>query len=189
MSEAAEAVWSSQESFEDLPLLSWSEIRRHTEPPECWIVIHGKVYDVAPLLATHPGGSQVLLHCAGKDATYQFDDVGHSMESLMFDMPKGCLKGRLEGSTAATPLRTEERGQNRRPSHGEGPQEKEEVVVVQSATQSYVALWNRIYTLLLYCTILVSGLLLLCLRWRGGSCEEVDEEVPFWVSAATSASE
>lgn len=183
MSEAAEAVWDSQELWEDLPLLSWSEIKRHKAPPECWIVIHGRVYNVAPVLATHPGGSQVLLNYAGRDATYQFDDVGHSMESLLFDMPRGSLKGRLEGATATTPLRKQEG-----PAGG-GPQEKEDVVVVQSGSQSYVALWNKIYTLLLYCTILVSGLLLVCMRWRSGECEELDEEVPSWVSVATSASE
>ena len=42
-----------------------------------WIVIHGRVYDIAAF-DDHPGGKEVLLSLAGRDATADFEDVGHS---------------------------------------------------------------------------------------------------------------
>ncbi|XP_058093638.1 cytochrome b5-like isoform X2 [Magnolia sinica] len=36
------------------------------------------VYDVTKFLEDHPGGDEVLLSATGKDATDDFEDVGHS---------------------------------------------------------------------------------------------------------------
>ncbi|KAF5181214.1 Cytochrome b5 [Thalictrum thalictroides] len=36
------------------------------------------VYDVTKFLDDHPGGDEVLLSATGKDATDDFEDVGHS---------------------------------------------------------------------------------------------------------------
>lgn len=177
------------EKDDALPLLNWNEIRKHTMPSDCWMVIHGKVYNISPVLSNHPGGSQVLLHYAGRDATYPFDDVGHSMESLIFDMPANSLKGKLE-STKTTRIRGYESSSsdscgNSNDKNGsdneDGDGEKDEVVVTQSQFQSYVAIWNKIYTLLLYCVILVCAILLTCLRWRNGETQEpANEDIPSW---------
>jgi cytochrome b involved in lipid metabolism len=40
--------------------------------------IGAKVYNVSKYLDDHPGGEEVLLDRAGKDATEDFEDVGHS---------------------------------------------------------------------------------------------------------------
>ncbi|CAA3023829.1 cytochrome b5 [Olea europaea subsp. europaea] len=37
-----------------------------------------KVYDVTKFLEDHPGGDEVLLSATGKDASDDFEDVGHS---------------------------------------------------------------------------------------------------------------
>lgn len=37
-----------------------------------------QVYDVTKFLEDHPGGDEVLLSATGKDATDDFEDVGHS---------------------------------------------------------------------------------------------------------------
>ncbi|MQL86409.1 hypothetical protein Taro_018936 [Colocasia esculenta] len=37
-----------------------------------------EVYDVTPFMDDHPGGDEVLLAATGKDATNDFEDVGHS---------------------------------------------------------------------------------------------------------------
>ncbi|CAL5408009.1 unnamed protein product [Camellia sinensis] len=37
-----------------------------------------EVYDVTPFMDDHPGGDEVLLSATGKDATNDFEDVGHS---------------------------------------------------------------------------------------------------------------
>ncbi|KAE8668774.1 Cytochrome b5 [Hibiscus syriacus] len=40
--------------------------------------IEGKVYNVTKFLEDHPGGDEVLLSANGKDASDDFEDVGHS---------------------------------------------------------------------------------------------------------------
>jgi len=45
----------------------------------CWIVVHGRLYDVGDFLHAHPGGRERLLRYAGgADATDAFEAVGHS---------------------------------------------------------------------------------------------------------------
>jgi cytochrome b5 len=39
------------------------------------------VYDVSTYLDDHPGGAEVLLDVAGKDADEFFEDIGHSKEA------------------------------------------------------------------------------------------------------------
>ncbi|NWX89893.1 CYB5B protein, partial [Nothoprocta ornata] len=57
------------------------EVARRNSSREAWLVIHGRVYDVSRFLAEHPGGEEVLLEQAGRDATESFEDVGHSMDA------------------------------------------------------------------------------------------------------------
>ncbi len=42
------------------------EVSQHDSAASCWLVIHGKVYDVTDYLADHPGGAAMLLKCAGR---------------------------------------------------------------------------------------------------------------------------
>ncbi|CAH0694904.1 unnamed protein product [Spodoptera exigua] len=52
------------------------EARNHRE--EAAIIIDNVVYDVTEFMEDHPGGVDVLLDNAGKDASQCFADVGHS---------------------------------------------------------------------------------------------------------------
>lgn len=42
------------------------EVAQHNKPDDCWVTLHGKVYDVTAFLKEHPGGKAVLLRAAGK---------------------------------------------------------------------------------------------------------------------------
>ena len=54
------------------------ELARHRGIDDCWMAVHGKVYDVTAYLDEHPGGVEVMMDVAGSDATLEFEDVGHS---------------------------------------------------------------------------------------------------------------
>lgn len=45
------------------------------------MVIDSKVYNVTPFLQEHPGGDDILLDSSGRDATREFEDVGHSTDA------------------------------------------------------------------------------------------------------------
>lgn len=57
------------------------------------IIIHDKVYDVSKFLNEHPGGEEVLLEQAGKDASDNWDDVGHSNDAI--ELMKSYLIGEI----------------------------------------------------------------------------------------------
>ena len=55
-----------------------SEVFRHNQENDCWIVIGDNVYDVTNYLNTHPGGDIIIMERAGMDATRVFLDQNHS---------------------------------------------------------------------------------------------------------------
>ncbi|KAJ6850079.1 cytochrome b5-like [Iris pallida] len=62
----------------DGKVLTLEDVAKHNSKEDCWLIIGGKVYDVTKFLDDHPGGDDVLLSATGKDATDDFEDVGHS---------------------------------------------------------------------------------------------------------------
>jgi len=55
-----------------------SEVAKHNRRDDCWVVINGTVYDVTKWLNDHPGGIEVVMELAGQDATFAYNEVGHS---------------------------------------------------------------------------------------------------------------
>uniref|UniRef100_A0A7S1FKZ6 Cytochrome b5 heme-binding domain-containing protein n=1 Tax=Noctiluca scintillans TaxID=2966 RepID=A0A7S1FKZ6_NOCSC len=53
--------------------IPWSEVKKHVNQDDLWLMIDGKVYDVTPFLNLHPGGGQLIVDAAGKDATSAFE--------------------------------------------------------------------------------------------------------------------
>ncbi|GJQ84499.1 cytb5 [Trypoxylus dichotomus] len=60
---------------------SYAEVKKHNNNQGAWVVIHNEVFDVSTFLNEHPGGEEVLLEQAGKDASEAFEDVGHSTDA------------------------------------------------------------------------------------------------------------
>ncbi|TFK23141.1 cytochrome b2 [Coprinopsis marcescibilis] len=56
-------------------ILSGKEVAKHNSRESCWIIVHGKVYDVTDFLDDHPGGSKIILKYAGKDATDEYEPI------------------------------------------------------------------------------------------------------------------
>lgn len=48
---------------------TWEEVQEHNLTGDQWLVIERKVYNVSEWTKRHPGGSRVLEHYIGEDAT------------------------------------------------------------------------------------------------------------------------
>uniref|UniRef100_A0A803Y714 Cytochrome b5 heme-binding domain-containing protein n=1 Tax=Meleagris gallopavo TaxID=9103 RepID=A0A803Y714_MELGA len=80
-----------------LQLFTWEEVRiRNGRGPskEQWLVIDRNVYDVSNFSGRHPGGSRVIGHYAGQDATDAFVAF-HSDKALVKKYLKSLLIGEL----------------------------------------------------------------------------------------------
>uniref|UniRef100_A0A7S3J182 Cytochrome b5 heme-binding domain-containing protein n=1 Tax=Euplotes harpa TaxID=151035 RepID=A0A7S3J182_9SPIT len=82
-----------------LRIITENELRKHSVPGDCWLLIDGKIYDVSNF--AHPGGKQILVDNSGRDASREFIDIGHKgahlrMPSLLIGEIE--LKGRKDWS-------------------------------------------------------------------------------------------
>lgn len=59
-----------------LPCFTREEVFQHRKKDDCWIILHGEVYNVTPWLSKHPGGARLLLHYGGEDATVRERKAG-----------------------------------------------------------------------------------------------------------------
>ncbi|XP_017014922.1 cytochrome b5 [Drosophila takahashii] len=80
-------------SSEGTKTFTRAEVAKHNTNKDTWLLIHNSIYDVTAFLNEHPGGEEVLIEQAGKDATENFEDVGHSNDAR--DMMKKYKIGEL----------------------------------------------------------------------------------------------
>lgn len=78
-------------------MVKLSEVKKHNKKDDCWVIVHGKVYDVTEFIPSHPGGQKVILKFAGKDATKRFEPI-HPPDTLDKYLPKEKHIGVLETS-------------------------------------------------------------------------------------------
>jgi flavocytochrome c len=67
-------------------------LKQHNSPDDCWVVIHGMVYDLTEFSKNHPGGAYIIQKLAGRDATVNYQ-VFHPKEKLT--MIQGFLVGKF----------------------------------------------------------------------------------------------
>lgn len=48
---------------------SYQEVSKHDKRDDRWIIINNQVYNITNWARRHPGGSRVIGHYAGQDAT------------------------------------------------------------------------------------------------------------------------
>lgn len=93
-------------SFDPPPIVSPADLAQHATAADCWVAIHGLVYDISAWIPAHPGGSVPVSHC-GRDASDVFerrpDGAAHSAtaRALLARMVVGVLG---EGEVARRPL-------------------------------------------------------------------------------------
>uniref|UniRef100_UPI00358F3C3C cytochrome b5 reductase 4 n=1 Tax=Myxine glutinosa TaxID=7769 RepID=UPI00358F3C3C len=81
--------------------ISTAELARHNQSHDCWISVHGLVYNITPYLEYHPGGHCVLKDASGQDGTALFNEVHCwvNCESML----RACLVGYLCKPTVTRP--------------------------------------------------------------------------------------
>ena len=89
----------NRDNSQDAPnKLSGEEIAKHNSRDSCWVVIHGKAYDVTEFLPEHPGGPKIILKYAGKDATEEYEPI-HPPDTLDKYLDQSKHLGPVEMST------------------------------------------------------------------------------------------
>lgn len=91
--------------------ITLDEVAYHDTMNDCWIVLYDRVYNITNFLKLHPGGHDILLEHAGRDATIAFVGTGHSQTAFaslkMYEIGELPLHERLyrcQGMLSATVL-------------------------------------------------------------------------------------
>jgi L-lactate dehydrogenase (cytochrome) len=80
------------------PLISAPEVAVHKTADDLWTVVDGEVYDLTEFAPEHPGGLDILVRYAGRDATAAYAAV-HSASLIKNTLPTSKRIGRLDQST------------------------------------------------------------------------------------------
>ncbi|KAF9881599.1 glutamate carboxypeptidase II [Colletotrichum karsti] len=76
-----------------------ADVQKHQTADDCWIALHGKVYDITAFLTHHPGGKAILLKNAGRDASEAFDSF-HPVELIDEYLKEDQVLGKFEAEVA-----------------------------------------------------------------------------------------
>jgi len=56
-------------------VVSAVELAAHSSVHDCWVALHGKVYDFTSFLEEHPAGPESILKLGGTDGTEMYETV------------------------------------------------------------------------------------------------------------------
>jgi L-lactate dehydrogenase (cytochrome) len=79
--------------------ISVAELAKHNSRGDCWVAIHGRVYNLTTFLDAHPAGAGIILKHAGTDATSAFDPFHPSDMIERMGLEKSLFVGLLEVSS------------------------------------------------------------------------------------------
>ena len=73
-------------------------VATHSTVSDCWVILSGKVYSVAPYIPMHPGGSKRIINVCGGDITEIFNSTkgGHRHSSFAQSLLGQYLVGDLQ---------------------------------------------------------------------------------------------
>eukprot|EP00434_Breviolum_minutum_P000777 symbB.v1.2.000685.t1/scaffold41.1/size391900/2 len=78
-------------------VFTMEEVAKHDTPEDCWVVLHGRVYDLTKFAMGHVGGSKLITDLAGKDGTDVFE-ASHG-ENVLNSVRTDCCVGLIDVST------------------------------------------------------------------------------------------
>ncbi|PFH59793.1 hypothetical protein XA68_11872 [Ophiocordyceps unilateralis] len=82
-------------------LLDVAEVAKHNTRDSCWVILYDNVYDVTDFLSSHPGGANIILKLAGRDATEDYDPV-HPPGTLEENLKAEARLGRVSQATTTS---------------------------------------------------------------------------------------
>ncbi|KAI8620577.1 FMN-dependent dehydrogenase-domain-containing protein [Chytriomyces sp. MP71] len=83
-------------------MITHQELATHANAADCWVAIHGGVYNLTTFLREHPGGSKIILKEAGTDATEAYAAY-HPKDLIGTILPPGCRVGSLDPASKPVP--------------------------------------------------------------------------------------
>jgi len=78
--------------------LTGDQVAEHNSKESCWVIIHGRAYDVTEFMPEHPGGPKIILKYAGKDATEEYAPI-HPPDTLDKYLDKSKHLGEVDMGT------------------------------------------------------------------------------------------
>ncbi|KAF9455693.1 FMN-dependent dehydrogenase-domain-containing protein [Collybia nuda] len=86
------------------------QVAPHNSSQSCWVIIRNNVYDVTEFLQEHPGGAQIILKYAGRDATRAYEPI-HPPDALDKHLHKSKHLGPIDSDAAYAIARESENRQ------------------------------------------------------------------------------
>ncbi len=65
---------------DSVTVYSLSVVAKHNKRTDCWMAIHGQVYDLTAYLPQHPAALRVILPSCGAEASLAYDTKNRSKE-------------------------------------------------------------------------------------------------------------
>ena len=74
----ADAKGGAKVGQDGLREVSWKEVAKHNTKESCWLTVDDIAYDLTDYVDKHPGGAELMLTFAGREASWAFESY-HAM--------------------------------------------------------------------------------------------------------------